>query len=127
MGVTIFSFLIYAIVIDLISFPVFSGMILLPNLIWLLLIFGLAPCVALASIGLTVIISMKAEGSREAQQISVILLLPILGLILGQTSGAIILGPAMLLLMIAIFLGLDFVIFRIGVKVFRREEILSKL
>ncbi|MEJ2243025.1 MAG: ABC transporter permease subunit [Candidatus Bathyarchaeota archaeon] len=127
MLVTIISFVVYTIIFDVLSFGLFNGMLLLPSLDWILLIFGLAPTVALASIGLTVIISAKVKGFREAQQISVILLLPILGLVFGQISGALIFGPAVIAVLAALFVALDFVVFRIGVKMFKREEILSQL
>ena len=112
---------------DVLAFSLFNGMLLLPNLDWVLMIFGLAPTVALASIGLTVIISSKVKGFREAQQISVILLLPILALIFGQVAGAVIFGPVMIALLTAVFVVIDLVVFRIGVKLFKREEILAKL
>lgn len=127
MIVTIVSFVMYTVIFDVLSFGLFDGMLLLPNLDWLLLIFGLAPTVALASIGLTVIISAKVKGFREAQQISVILLLPILGLVFGQISGALIFGPAVIVVLTALFVVIDFVIFRIGVNMFKREEILAQL
>ncbi len=91
------------------------------------LIFGLAPTVALASIGLTVMISAKVKGFREAQQISVVLLIPVLALVFGQATGAIIFGPVVILALIGLFGRVDFTVFRAGVKLFRREEILTKL
>jgi len=127
MLVTVVSFVMYTTVFDVLSFNLFNGMLLLPNLDWILLIFGLAPTVALASIGLTVIISAKVKGFKEAQQISVILLLPILGLVFGQLSGAVIFGPAVIAVLTVIFVAIDFVVFRIGVKMFKREEILAQL
>jgi uncharacterized protein with ACT and thioredoxin-like domain len=98
----------------------------LPNAVWLILIFGLAPTLALASIGLTVIISARVKGFREAQQISVVLLLPILGLVFAQASGAMIIGPPVIAALIGVFALVDLAVFYIGVKVFKREEILSK-
>jgi len=127
MAVTIISFVIYSIVFDLLSFSIFNGALLLPTLDWLLLIFALAPTVALASIGLTVMVSAKVKGFREAQQISAILLIPVLALVFGQITGAIIFGPIVVSTLIGIFAVIDFAIFRIGVKLFKREEILSKL
>jgi hypothetical protein len=127
MVVTIVSFAVYTTVFDLLSFSMFNGMLLLPNLNWILVIFGLAPVLALASIGLTVIVSAKVKGFKEAQQISVILLLPVLALVFGQAAGAIILGPLVILGFISVFVLVDFVVFRVGVKMFKREEILSKL
>jgi ABC-2 type transport system permease protein len=127
MLVTIVSFAVYSLLFDVLSFNIFNGMILLPNLDWILMIFGLAPTVALASIGLTVIISSRVKGFREAQQISVILLLPILALVFGQVAGAVIFGPVIIALLTAVFVVVDFVVFRIGVTLFKREEILAKL
>lgn len=127
MLVTVVSFTLYSIVIDIVSFATFNGTLLLPNMVWIMLIFGLAPTVALASIGLTVMISAKVKGFREAQQISAILLIPILALVFGQVTGAIIFGPIVVTALIGLFAIIDLLVFRIGVKLFKREEILSKL
>lgn len=127
MMVTVVSFLIYSSLVDLLSFAIFNGRLLLPNLVWIMLIFGLAPTVALASIGLTVMISAKVKGFREAQQISAILLIPILILVFGQVSGAIIFGPIVVGALIGAFAIVDLLTFYISVKMFKREEILSKL
>jgi len=127
MIVTGISFFLYSTVFDLLSFSIFNDALLLPNLDWILLIFGLAPVVALASIGLTVMISAKVKGFREAQQISVILLIPILALVFGQVTGAIIFGPMVITALIGLFAIIDLAVFKIGVKLFKREEILSKL
>ena len=127
MMVTVISFLIYSTVIDLFSFHIFDGRLLLPNLVWIMLIFGLAPAVALASIGLTVMISARVKGFREAQQISAILLIPVLALIFGQVTGAIFFGPVVVAVLLGAFASVDLIVFYVGVKLFRREEILSKL
>lgn len=127
MMVTVFSFLIYSTVVDVASFTILDGRLLLPNIEWIMLIFGVAPTVALAGIGLTVMISVKVKGFREAQQISAILVIPILILVFAQISGAIIFGPIMVGALIIAFVALDLLVFRIGIRVFRREEILSKL
>jgi ABC-2 type transport system permease protein len=127
MIVTSISFLIYSAVVDTFSYPLFGGRLLLPNATWILLIFGLAPTVALASIGLTVVISARVKGFREAQQISAVLLIPIFMLVFGQVAGAIVFGPVMVAALIALLAIIDLLIFRIGVKLFRREEIMTKL
>ena len=92
-----------------------------------MLIFGLAPTLALASIGLTVMISAKVKGFREAQQISVILLIPILAMVFAQIIGAIIFGALVVLALLGIFAIVDVIVFKLALKVFKREEILSKL
>ena len=127
MIVTTVSFAVYTAFFDVMAYGIFKGMLLLPNVDWMLLIFGLAPTVALASIGLTVLVSAKVKGFREAQQISAVLLIPILALVFGQATGAIIFGPTVILALIGLFGLIDFAVFRAGVKLFKREEILSKL
>ncbi|XES76304.1 MAG: ABC transporter permease subunit [Candidatus Bathyarchaeia archaeon] len=126
LAVTFVSFAVYAVIIDVATFSMFGGMLLIPNLVWLIMIFGVTPTLALCSIGLTVIISARVKGFKEAQQISVVLLLPILGLVFGQVSGLMILGPTLLAVMIGLFGLLDVGVFYFGMKLFRREEILSK-
>jgi ABC-type Na+ efflux pump permease subunit len=124
--ITFASFAIYSVVVDSLTAEMFNGLRLLPNQIWLTMIFGLSPAIALTSIGLTVTISAKVKGFREAQQISVILVAPILGLVFGQISGALFLGDTVLYTLIAIFALIDIIVFYIGIKLFKREEILSK-
>ncbi len=127
MIVTVIAFFIYSSIVNIISTIIFHGRFLLPNLVWIFLIFGLAPTVALAGIGLTVMISVKVKGVREAQQISAVLLVPILMLVFGQLSGAVIFGAKIVGILVGIFVLIDIVIFKMGVRVFKREEILSKI
>jgi ABC-type Na+ efflux pump permease subunit len=127
MMITVISFLIYSVVVDAFSFTLFGGRLLLPNMVWILLIFGLAPTVALAGIGLTVMISARVRGFREAQQISAIMVVPILALVFGQMAGAIVFGSTVILGLIALFVIVDVLVFRISLKLFRREEIMSRL
>jgi len=125
---TTVSFLLYSFVVDLYSLRLLNGKLILPNLTWLLLVFCLSPTVALTSIGLTVTISTKVKGFREAQQISAGITIPILFmLIFGQVMGIVILGPQMIVFLTISFLVANFFLFSIGISLFGREEILSKL
>jgi len=119
MIVSVISFLTYSAVIDVPSFSIFDGRLLLPNAVWIILIFGLAPTIALAGIGLTLIISAKLKGFREAQQISVILLIPLLALIFGQVTVTIIFGPLVASALIGLFAIIDLLVFKVGLKLFR--------
>jgi ABC-type Na+ efflux pump permease subunit len=126
MLVTLMAFGIYFAIINA-SFVSMIGRLILPNLSWILLIFLLTPTLALAGIGITVIISARVKGFREAQQISAIMVLPILFIFFGQASGLLFLGPLNIILITAALALLDFLIFRLGLGMFRREEILAKL
>lgn len=126
MLVTFASFGIYTVVVDALTYSMFNGMLLLPNVNYLIMILGVAPALALCSIGLTVMISAKVKGFREAQQISVVLLIPVLGLVFAQISGLLVLGPLVLAALIGVLAVVDVVVFYVGVQIFQREEILSK-
>jgi len=93
---------------------------------WVLLIFGLAPAVALAGIGLTVMISARVKGFREAQQISAVLVVPILVMLFAQASGVMIFGYVMVGALTLVFVLVDVLLFRLGVRVFQRDKILSQ-
>ncbi len=126
MGITILSFMAYTIVIDTLAFGIF-GKAVMPTLNWVLVILGLAPAVSIMGIGLSVMVSARVKGFREAQQISVLLILPIMGLLLAQVSGILLLTPIVILLITSVFYILDVIIIILSVKIFRREEILSRM
>jgi len=126
MLITIFSFIVYSAIADSMFVPIIHH-IVLPNASWLLLVFALAPALTITGIGATVLISSKVKGFREAQQISGLLLLPILALVIAQLSGMLFFGPAVIIALTLAFLGADAVLFKIGTRIFRREELLSKI
>jgi ABC-type Na+ efflux pump permease subunit len=126
MIVTFAAYGVYMVIVDALTFGMFGGVLLLPNVNWLIMMFGVTPVIALCSIGLTVMISAKVKGFKEAQQISIVLLLPVLGLVFAQISGILVLGPLVLAALIGIFAAVDVGIFYLSKKIFRREEILAK-
>jgi ABC-type Na+ efflux pump permease subunit len=126
MLVTGASFILYTVTVDLLTYNLF-GRLLLPNLEWIMLIFGLTPTIALTSIGLTVLISARVKGFREAQQISAVLVVPIIAMLLAQASGAMIFGFLMVGVLTAVFLLFNILLFRLGVRFFRRDKILSQV
>ena len=126
MIVTFLSFSIYAGITDYLDYPMF-GYAILPNSLWVLILLGLAPAFAIAATGLTVIVSTRVSGTREAQQISGLLVIPIIALLFGQTTGALLLGMDTLIVLLAGMIVVDYVILRLGVRLFNRERILSKL
>ena len=125
MGITILGFLLYTATIDLMTVNTF-GTYIMPTVPWIVLILVLAPTLALLAIGVTVIISSRVKGFREAQQLSALLIIPILGLLFGQASGYLMLGS---FVMIALSIGIaivDLIVFRFGLRLFQREKILAQ-
>jgi ABC-2 type transport system permease protein len=66
------------------------------------------------------------KGFREAQQLSALLVLPVIALLLGQATGYLILGNRVMIMLAAAILVIDAVIFGFGLRLFQREKILSQ-
>lgn len=125
MGATLISFTLYTVMVDALTVGRF-GFLLLPNLTWLVMILFLAPAASLMGIGVTVIISSRVRGFREAQQLSALLVVPVMALLFGQAAGYIVMGPVTLTVLTALVLVVDVALFRVGVSLFSREKILSQ-
>ena len=125
--VTVAAFLVYSAVIDHFTLELFGGGLLFPNNTWLMLIFVLAPTLAFADIALTVLISARAKGVREAQQISALLLVPLIGIVVGQVSGAMLLDPWLVIVMATALMAIDVVMFVASIKTFGRAHMLAQL
>ena len=126
MLVTFASFAAYTAIVDFLGFPLF-GRFVLPNINWVLSIFLLSPAVAMAGIAVTVIVSARVKGFRESQQLSVLIIVPIMGLVVGQALGVLLLVPEVIIILFVVFAIIDLIILRIGLGMFEREEILSRI
>ena len=124
--VTVAAFLVYSTIMDYSTIDLFSGKLLFPNSTCLTLIFILSPAIAFADVALTVLISTRAKGVKEAQQISALLLVPLIGIVIGQVSGAMLLDPWLVLLMAAFLVVLDVVMFLASIKTFGRDHMLAR-
>ena len=71
-------------------------------------------------------ISARVKGFGEAQQISAVLVLPILIMLFAQASGVMIFGYLMMGALTLVFILVDVLLFMLGVKIFQRDQILSQ-
>lgn len=93
----------------------------------LFMMFGLlGPLAALAALLVAVIVSSRTSDPRSAQQISALLILPITAVFAGQLAGAFIVGPMAMLLASIGCAVLNLILIWVGVRVFRREAILTR-
>jgi hypothetical protein len=125
--VTVGAFLIYSALLDHFTAEIFTGGPLFPNDTWLMLIFMLAPALAFADITLTVLVSARAKGVKEAQQISALLLVPLVGIVLGQVFGVILFEPSSIAVMAGVLMAIDVGLFAASIKAFERDHMLARL
>lgn len=75
-ALTVVVYVIYALVTNYMTIASF-GMAVFPNILWYMMLAN-APFLALTTIGMIVLVSSRVKNIKEAQQISSLLVLPIL-------------------------------------------------
>jgi ABC-2 type transport system permease protein len=93
---------------------------------WLAGVFLLGPAVGLSSVVAGVIVSARVNDPRVAQQIGGVIIVPIVGLVLIQATGTLLVGPLGYFLLALIVLLVSLAGLRIGVRLFDREAILTR-
>ncbi|MBS2967775.1 ABC transporter permease subunit [Metabacillus sp. KIGAM252] len=109
-AVSLISFIISGIIINVTGFLLFEKLIF-PSGKWLVLILCLSPLVMIMTILLNVIISAKVKTYQEAQNIGGIIVLPVIGMLVGQLSGLFLLGIELMLMISAAVLLLNVFLF----------------
>ena len=123
-GVAVLGFVLYVTVANIAAWPIIGG-ILLPNLMWLLLVFWVAPAVAATGLAVSVLISARAEGFQDAYQLSAIVVLPVIMLVVAQASGVMYFSTLLVAALGAVLWLLSAILLWWGARNFRRGEILS--
>jgi ABC-2 type transport system permease protein len=116
-------FLPFVVIVDLITEPVL-GYYAMPNSVWLIGVFLLAPMICALSILSNVIISSRVSDVRSAQQLGSLVVLPIVAFFIVMALGLISLTPLNILLLAMVVLVIDIGILNLARRTFRREEIL---
>ncbi len=93
---------------------------------WLLLIFGVAPLLSVFGVSAAVMISTRVNDPRVAEQISSLVIIPLIGLFMAQTFGLIQMNLSVTIWIALILLVIDIVMLYIATQLFQREKILTK-
>jgi ABC-2 type transport system permease protein len=93
---------------------------------WLAAIFGMGPLMAIAAVNLAVIVSSRVSDPRVAEQISAILIVPLMIVLFAQVAGIVVVNLSLVLVAIGVILLLDVGMILLGARLFQRETILTK-
>lgn len=96
------------------------------NGIWLLAIFVAGPLMAVMAVNFAVIVSSRVNDPRAAEQLSAVVILPVLSVIFGQIAGVLVLNVAFMLTAIGVIAVIDVGLIYLGARLFQRETILTK-
>ncbi len=123
--VTWLSFLVYligALLMD-IPAPVLQKFL---NPIWLLAVFAVGPLLAVTSVSLAIMVSSRTSDPRVAEQISALLVLPVVGFMIAQLSGFIFINQTTLVWIALGVVLLDALMLTFAIQLFQRETILTR-
>jgi ABC-2 type transport system permease protein len=93
---------------------------------WLLALLLCAPPLALITVAATVAISSRVNDPRTAQQISAVVVVPLMGLVFGQLSGVITLSPPLIAGVALVLALVAALAVWLAVRLFGREAILTR-
>lgn len=104
-----------------------------PGVMWsllslrsLLLVGVLGPFASLAALQATIAVSSRVNDPRSAQQVAVLVILPLILMLVGQIAGAFFITTAMLLLLCLAMIGAWGVLILLSIALFERETILTR-
>lgn len=103
------TFLGFAILVDAMTYSRFHALII-PNGNWLMLMFWVVPSVTLCVILFNVLISARVKTFQAAQNLSAVVVLPIVLLVVSNASGLLLFGPLPMLIFgaVVLLIGLFF-------------------
>ena len=93
---------------------------------WIVTVIVDAPLLAAIGIALIVVVSSRVNDPRSAQQITAVLIVPVLALLFGQLAGVVVLGPAFALVIGIVLAALAALALWGATRLFQREAILTR-
>ena len=109
--ITLISFIAFGIVINIGGF-IYFGRLIFPDIKWLIIILWISPAINFLSLTLTVMVSAKSKTFQEAQQVSGILVLPVVLLLVGQMTGVIMINNFIMVTAGAVILIIDYILIK---------------
>jgi ABC-2 type transport system permease protein len=111
------------------SWIILANKILLTALLdlrWLIAIFIVGPLIAILAVTFSLMVSSRVNDPRAAEQISMVVILPVLVGFFGQVAGIFVLNAHLISIVAVIMLALDVVMLFLTTRVFQREQILTR-
>jgi ABC-2 type transport system permease protein len=93
---------------------------------WVIAIFIVGPLLAIMAVVFSLMISSRVNDPRVAEQVSMVIILPVLVGFFGQIAGLFVLNKVVISWVALVMLLLDGVLVYLATKVFQREQILTR-
>ncbi|HEX7621892.1 MAG TPA: ABC transporter permease subunit [Anaerolineales bacterium] len=93
---------------------------------WLIAIFLVGPLLAVMAVTFSLMISSRVNDPRVAEQVSMIVIVPVLAGFFGQVAGLFVLNKQIITIVALVMLVLDTLLLYLTTRVFQREQILTR-
>jgi ABC-2 type transport system permease protein len=93
---------------------------------WLIAIFLAGPLMAVLSVNFSIMVSSRVNDPRVAEQLSAVIIIPLLAVFFGQISGLFILNSTLILILCVVLALVDVLMIYLAVRLFQRETILTR-
>ena len=93
---------------------------------WLIAIFIAGPLMAVLSVNFSIMVSSRVNDPRVAEQLSAVIIIPLLAVFFGQIAGLFVLNSALILLLCLVLVFVDILMIYLAVRLFQRETILTR-
>jgi ABC-type Na+ efflux pump permease subunit len=126
LAVSLISFVLYGVVVNVAAWLIL-GRLIFPNLMWIVLVFWVAPAASGLGLSATVLVSSKVRTFQEAYQLGGVVVVPVVALMIGQFTGLLFFSPLLALIIGVVLWFIDGVLLLIAVDTFQRGELMAQL
>lgn len=109
------SFLAGSVAVDLLLDP-----------LWLMAVFLVGPLLTLLAVSTAIMISSRVSDPRVAEQLSMLVILPIVVGLIGQSAGVILIDRQFVVVVALVVALIDVVLIYLSIQTFQREKILTQ-
>jgi ABC-2 type transport system permease protein len=118
------AYIIYVIGVRLMVSDLIFSYVIQP--LWLIAIIVVSPLLALMAVSFALMVSSRATDPRVAEQLSGVVILPIVLFMVGQSLGLILIDQRTIILMGIVVAVIDAILLYFTIKLFQRETILTR-
>jgi ABC-2 type transport system permease protein len=93
---------------------------------WLIAIFIVGPLLAIMAVTFSLMVSSRVNDPRVAEQVSMVIIVPVLAGFFGQVAGLFVLNKSIISWVAVVILALDALLAYLATQVFQRESILTR-
>jgi ABC-2 type transport system permease protein len=94
--------------------------------LWLMAIFVVGPLMSIAAVCVAVMISSRVNEPRAAEQLSMLLVIPLLALFFGRIAGFVLINEALIMWMAVALVLIDAGLIALAINLFQRDTILTR-